>query len=141
MVECLYIAGILAVIVPTTVCLLAWRDRRRWQKHERTLPVDERIEEVKEAISGEIEELPKARRNLMAAYPNREEAWSWVDPVTEFYRGLEALASSKDTTAQEAMDLAQEAETFLRQKKVKGVFVADLAERLAKLIQERDSVA
>jgi len=62
---------------------------------------------------------------------------SWVEPVTEFYRRLEALAASHDATPQEARQLAGEARRFIRRNRLKGIFVDLEAKRLARLLEER----
>ncbi|MHC4475672.1 MAG: hypothetical protein ACYTEL_08500 [Planctomycetota bacterium] len=56
-------------------------------------------------------------------------------------RAPELLAASSDNSAQQATELAEEAARFIREKRIKGISVAQSAEKLAKLIQQRDSEA
>jgi hypothetical protein len=129
-------------MVLLAVFLLALRDRMRRPKqdHARPLrprPVEERIEEIRTSAASAIAELPGFRDQHARNYPGKEEAVSWIEPVIELYRRLEALAASRGATPQEARQLAEEARRFIRRRRLKGIFVDLEAKRLAQLLEER----
>ena len=119
------------------VFILAWRDTRRRRRQDSARPIEERIEEIRASAASAVAGLPGLRDQHAKNWPSKEEAGSWVEPVIEFYRRIEALAASRDATPREARQLADEARRFIRKRRLKGVFVDLEAKRLAQLLEER----
>ena len=136
---CFFSGLVFFVALIIAMSLLGMRDRKRNLKQENSRSIEERIREIRENASTDQIKLPKLRNDIMKKFPEKKDVWSWIEPVIVFNRRLEQLASSNNATAQEARELAVEAKQFLIQNKIKGIFIAESADKLAKLIQERDS--
>ena len=71
-------------------------------------------------------------------FPDKDIAWTWIDPTIALCERLEELALAQDTTPEEAFSFAEESLKYLRSKEVKGIFVPDHAEQLAQAIKDRN---
>ena len=148
MIEYLLIGLLFIVITIVAVLLLSWLDKneRLARDNERIArdnvsPVEDRIEEIRQlAVTNQVD-LSEMKDNLKQKYPDNEKAWFWFDQVIEYNHLLELLASSPDTTPQQVENLANEATNYLKQNKIKGVFFADSMDKLAQLVQERNSMS
>jgi hypothetical protein len=118
--------------------LLGLRDGIGRSRRENARPVGERIEEIRQAAVSAIEGLPRFRDQLVLKSPDRADVRWWIEPVIEYYRRVERLAATPDTPPEDALKLAEEAGQFIRENKIKGILVADLADRLAELLDRRD---
>ena len=139
MVELVIAAVIVSSIITPYVLLRAKSAKKKRIDYEKGRPVQERIDEIREYAKSMQSELPTTRDNLRARYPNKEIAWSWIDPVIDYCRRLEKLADSSGASTQDAIELAEESLLFVKDQKIKGVFVAEFAQKLAELIEDRNS--
>ena len=94
-----------------------------------------KIDEIRDNAASTQKKLQIRRDKLRQENPDDPQQWSWIESVIEFHQRLEALASSEKTTAQQAIELAEEADSFIKQNEVYFPFrAADLAQ----WIRERD---
>lgn len=68
----------------------------------------------------------------------REPQADWIPPVLAYYRRLEAFATAPDASAEEIDGLADEALSYVREHRLKGIFVAQAALQLAALVRRRN---
>lgn len=62
-----------------------------------------------------------------------------MGPVLAYYRRLEALASASGCSVEEIENLAEQANDYVRQHRLKGVSVAQEAKQLAALVRRRQA--
>jgi hypothetical protein len=121
-------------------CIPAFRDDQRRKKERKLRPIEDcikAIESVKEHAASAQIELSEMPKKFQEDHPDDEKTRTWIEPMIEFYRRLEILASSESTTPDEAIRLAEEVGRFHKCNKLKELFLID-AGRLAELIQERN---
>jgi hypothetical protein len=139
MIDLLTFFVIIFITVPLAVVLLGYRDSLKRSKQENAHSIEERIEEIRQNAASSIIDLPELRDEIVKKYPEKQDAWDWIDPIVEYYRRLESLAASTEKSVKDALDLSEEAGQFISNKKLKGILVADSANRLAKLLEQRES--
>jgi hypothetical protein len=140
------IGTILIVIV--AIFLLGWRDSRRCladdndrRAYENSRSIEDRIGEIRQRAATDQVELSKLKCDFQQKYPDEEKTWLWIEQIIEYNRRLELLASSAKTSPQQVKDLADEASCYLKENRIKGILFVDSVDKLAQLIEERDSVA
>jgi hypothetical protein len=134
----LAVSAMVGAITFVATILLGLRDGIRRSRRENARPVAERIKEVRQVAASAIEDLPRFRDQLAVRFPGRADVGWWIEPVIEYYRRLESLAATAGTSPEDALKLAEEAGQFIRANKIKGILVADLADRLADLLDRCD---
>jgi hypothetical protein len=92
-------------------------------------PVPVQIGRIREDAAFMVQQLRGVLQNDAA------ERDLWIGPVLEYYRRLEALASQALPSAEQSDRLAEEAERYIRQTRLKGFCVVQLARQLADLAQ------
>jgi hypothetical protein len=128
----LVVGTVLGVFVFATL-LLARRDIRRHRWLEERTPVHEGIARIKNDAEFMVEQLQR----LLKREPMARE---WAGATLEYYRRLETLAADPRPSADQAFRLAEEAGHFVHQKGLKGIWVAQQAQRLAELAQRLEDV-
>jgi hypothetical protein len=122
------IGGCLGIVI-VAIALLAWRDARRFRRLEAQVPVPVRIERIRDDAAFMAQQF----QGILQRGP--AERTSWVGPVLAYYRRLEALATEARPSAEQSRQLAEEAGHYLRQNRLKGLRVAQQAQKLANLAQ------
>ena len=116
------------------ICSLAWRDKRKHSQKRDTRSLQERIGDVARNARSSVMVL---QMTLDGDYGKDAAAADWLRPAIAYYQRLESLASSPSTSAKEASDFAEETLRFLREKRIKGISLADEAFELADLVRQR----
>ena len=119
------------------VVILAARDARRHRFQQAQRPLEDRIADIRASASYMIHQLQGVLDRRAAQQP---EAVDWISPVLAYYRRLEALATASDASAKDIQQLAEEVFTHVREHRLKGIFLAQEAERLASLVRRRNAV-
>jgi len=125
-------------IVFLAFVLLIFRDVERRKRGIKHKTVDEQIIEIAINASSsqhEFQEILDKREDLPT------EAVLTLKALIDYYRRLEMLASTPNSSLEEMHSLAQEAKQYIQQKKLKGIFIDEEIERLAKLIQRRNAAS
>jgi hypothetical protein len=123
-------------IVLVAFALLVVRDLERRKHKTKHKTVDEEIIEIAIDASHSLhqfQELLHKREDL----PNL--AVSQLKVLIDYYRRLEMLASTPDSSLKEIQTLARETKRYIEEQKLKGIFVDEETERLAQLIQRRNA--
>lgn len=129
--EKLYYFTAFAIIVFIAALILLLRDTYRYYSR----PIDERIEDIRKEASSFISEFPELRETFTKICPEKEKLF---EPLLEFYKKLELLAASPQTSAQDAIELGKDADIYIRENKLKGFYPDDSAYTLADLIKRRE---
>lgn len=126
------------IIFVFAVWILIKRDLYRRKRHEESRTVQERIDEIQESALQWIEVLSgKLEMGEFRGDAEKEHLF-WIEPVVEYSRRLEALASNDDARAEDAYALSEEANEYLREHKIKGVPVGMFAKTLGDLLEQRE---
>jgi hypothetical protein len=128
---------IVGPITFVAVILLGLRDGIRRSRRENARPIEDRIQDIRQAAVSATADFPRFREQLAVNFPNRADVGWWIEPVTEYYRRLEKMAATPGVSPEDALKLAGEASQFIRENKIKGIFVADFAYTLAELLDRR----
>jgi hypothetical protein len=135
--EVLLTVGLVVACVALAVVILVARDagerRDRWRRQEQR-PLEDRIADIRASAAFMANQLQGTLDRRGIHSPNTV---AWIAPVIAYYRRLEALAASPDASTDEIKHLADEAKQHVRQHRLKGVFVAQEAEKLAALVHRR----
>jgi hypothetical protein len=137
--DALIIVSIVSIVVACVVLpliLLVVRDARRHRLQEEQRPLKDRIAEIRSDAAFMADQLQAVLDRETA---QQSDAVHWIAPVVGYYRKLEALAGAPDASAEEIQRLAEEASKYVRQHRLKGIFVAMEAERLAALVRKRNA--
>jgi hypothetical protein len=118
------------------ILFLGARDARRHRRQEEQRPIAERIAEIRKDAALMIQQLGPIFDRNVAAYP---EAVAWIPQVLHYYRCLEGLASSPASSPEESRRLAEEAFRYIREHRIKGIFLAAEARKLAELLRRQDA--
>jgi hypothetical protein len=129
---CVELVGFTAL----AVVFLAWRDRRRRRELEARIPVVERIAAIRAGAAFMAAELQRILDRNPDAPPARTE---WIPPVREYYVRLQQLAACPLPSEEDALRLAEEAGQYVRQRRLKGIWVAQEARKLAALARRQDA--
>jgi hypothetical protein len=135
MADALICAGMAVGFPVLAIALLAIWDARRRRRQQEQTPVAERIAGIHRDAAFMIGELQAV---LDRHVVERPETVAWIPRALEYYRRLEALASSADASAEQASQLAEEASEYVREYRIKGIFVAREGPRVGKLLRGRD---
>jgi hypothetical protein len=125
----------IALTVAMAVIVLSIRDSGRQRRHDisqELRPIPDRINEVRERAQFMIRQF----ETILDHYP---QACSddWIPTIISFYRRLDALASDPGSSADEVIGLADEASAYIRNRRLKGIRVAEEARRLAAILSKK----
>jgi hypothetical protein len=123
----------LAMIVPAVI-ILGWLDRRRFRFREEKRPVQERIDAIRDDARYTAEQLEQLERMRSRDYPEKT---AWALPLIDLCRRLESLAASQNPDPQEVMRLAEEAASYIREHRIKGIAIAQQAKALVILLRKK----
>jgi hypothetical protein len=134
MLEILLTAVLFGAVVVAAVILLAVRDARLHRIREEQRPLADRIADIRTGARFMTDQLQGVLQR--PNYVKRSSAW--IEPVIVYYQRLESLAAAPNPAIDEIRRLAEEATTFTRQQRLKGISVGDQAEKLVALVRQRD---
>jgi hypothetical protein len=124
-------------IIPAVI-LLGWLDGRRSRLREEKRPIQERIDSIRDDARFMAEQLERILDRKEA--PVSAQRTAWIPPMLRFLRRLESLAASQNPDPQDAVQLAEEAAAYIRQHKIKGLPIAQEAEKLALLLRKKKEI-
>lgn len=136
MADVMMAGGLVVGISVLAAVLLGMRDARRGRRQRERRPVADRVASIRNDALFQIEQL---QRVLEHQAVERPEAVHWIPPVLEYYRRLANLASDAETSAEDAIRLAEEASGYVRKHRLKGISIAEEARQLAELLAARNA--
>lgn len=128
---CIFVACLVVAVV-----VLAARDARRRRLWHEARPLVDRIADIRSSAAFMADQLQKA---LDRPGMHESRSFPWMGPVLAYYRRLEALASASGCSVEEIENLAEQANDYVRQHRLKGVSVAQEAKQLAALVRRRQA--
>jgi hypothetical protein len=137
-VPCVAICVVPLVTIIPAVILLGWLDRRRFRLREEKRPIQERIDRIRDDARYMAEQFERTLERTKAS--SSAEKTAWIPPMISFFRRLESLAASQNPDLQDVVQLAKEAATYTREHPIKGLPVAQEAEKLALLLRKKTQV-
>jgi hypothetical protein len=114
------------------VVLLAWRDARRQRRAQERIPIPDRIAKIGENAERMAEQL----QGILDRYPGPTSG-DWIPQTVTYYRRLGAIARDPATSIDALNELEKEASAFVRERHLKGIFVAQEARELAALVDKK----
>lgn len=132
---CLLASLVLGILVPIWILMAALESRRN-RLREQQRPLEDRITDIRKDASFMIGQLQGILDRFKDEQPRRLD---WIPPTIEYYRRLDELASRSDATSEEVARFADEATTFVRKRRLKGICVGLLARRLAEIAHRRNA--
>jgi len=135
MADVCWVSGAVVATFVVAFAMLAARDARRNRRREEERPIDERINQIGDDARLQIRQLQGGLER-----PNIPEDFrEWGPQVIGLLQRLESLATSSNSQPEECHRLAEEASRYLREHRIKGIFVADGARRLEQLLRARNA--
>lgn len=125
---------VFAVITLLAVIILVVRDGIQYRLKEEQKTLEERIAEIHRTAVFLANQLEGRQDRPIS--PDMETE-TWIPPVIIFNRRLAELAAASDPSVEDIQKLADESAMFVRQQRVKGILVPELAKKLAVLVQRR----
>jgi len=127
--------GMVMGLTILAVFLLCLRDAWQHRLQEERRPVAERIARIRDSACFMIGQL---QGDLERRAGDRPETFAYIPPILEYYRRLEALASVAQPSQEEIVQLSQEVSQFIQEHRIKGIFIAEEARKLAELTSRPD---
>lgn len=131
----LIIVTVLAVVMLAIVALIR-DDARQHRIREEARPIADRIADIHNDAAFMVEQLQQV---LQRHESERPEVVAWIPGALDLYRRLESLASSPSSSPVECMALSDDALRFVRERRIKGVSIAERAQDLAILLNKRNA--
>jgi hypothetical protein len=116
--------------------ILAARDARRHRLRQEQRPLEDRIADIRASAADMAHQLQGVLDRRGTQQP---EAVDWISHVLAYYRRLETLAAAPEASAEEIQRLAEDASTYVRERRLKGIFIGQEAEQLAALVRRRNA--
>lgn len=116
---------------------LAWCDYVEKRIKENARPLDKRINSIRDSAAQVRRELLSLEEELRGSTRKIAQNLVWIPTIVNYLRRLEELAEDPIATPQQADELASEAKQFVIAHRLQGIFVAEMAAKLAGLLRMR----
>jgi hypothetical protein len=134
MLDCLIMVSSILVITVVAIILLAYRDHARARLEQKSRPIQDRIQEIQDHARFMIRQLTDAFETHRER-PQQE--LEWIPVLITYYQRLEALAADPNASSENASRFAVETSQYVKQHRLKGVFIGGLAHSLSDLLRAK----
>lgn len=135
MTELLIVLGVILLGFLLASMILRTRDDRRARRPQQLRPLEEQINDIRQSAISSSRQLQEI---LDHRSPPPETA-ACIAQLIDYFKKMEALAAASDASAKEIQQIADEAEVFVKQRRLKGIIVDLEIKQLAELVRKRNT--